>query len=198
MFYYAEGDSTSVVSPDIFVVKGVSKELRRVYKLWLEGAAPCFVLEITSCSSRGEDMGRKRDLYAMLGVQEYFLFDPTEDYLRPPFQGYTLVDREYHRIQPNHDGSLTSRELGLRWTVENHRLCLRDAATGERLLRPSELFEARRAEAEARRAAEQQARQEAEARRAETRARRAAEQHAKSVEMELERLKAELARLRLP
>ena len=36
MFYYQEGKPNVVIAPDIFVVKGVSKGLRRTYKLWEE------------------------------------------------------------------------------------------------------------------------------------------------------------------
>ncbi len=32
---------------------------------------------------RSEDLGTKRGLYAFLGVKEYVLFDPREDYLKP-------------------------------------------------------------------------------------------------------------------
>ena len=92
MFYYEEGNPSAVVSPDVFVVKGVRKGLRRTYKLWEEGVAPCVVIEMTSRSTRLEDKGNKRALYALLGVREYFLFDPLGEYLKPPLQGFTLVD----------------------------------------------------------------------------------------------------------
>jgi Uma2 family endonuclease len=65
MFYYEEGNPSAVVSPDVFVVKGVRKGLRRTYKLWDEGVAPCVVIEMTSRSTRLEDKGNKRALYAL-------------------------------------------------------------------------------------------------------------------------------------
>src|SRR5947208_129955 len=37
MLYYEEGNPAAVVSPDVFVVKGVPKKERRTYKLWEEG-----------------------------------------------------------------------------------------------------------------------------------------------------------------
>src|SRR5688572_2751560 len=45
MFYYEEGEPSSVVSPDVFVVKGVPKGLRRTYKLWEEKHPPLVVFE---------------------------------------------------------------------------------------------------------------------------------------------------------
>src|SRR3954462_236990 len=45
MLYYEQGNPSAVVSPDIFVVKGVSKKERRTYKLWEEGRSPDIVFE---------------------------------------------------------------------------------------------------------------------------------------------------------
>jgi Uma2 family endonuclease len=67
MLYYEEGNPGAVVSPDIFVVKGVPKRERRVYKLWEEGQPPAVVFEITSRSTRLEDRAMKRQLDAELG-----------------------------------------------------------------------------------------------------------------------------------
>ena len=168
MFYYEEGNPSAVTSPDVFVVKGVPKGLRRTYKLWEEKHPPAVVFEITSRSIRLEDKGNKRALYAMLGVHEYFMFDPLAEYLKPPLQGFRLVGEEFIAIDQAEDGALISQELGLRISRDSTYLRLIDMTTGQPLLRPSELDAARRAEAEARRAAEE----------------------------EVERLRAELAHLR--
>ena len=58
------------------------------------------MIEVTSKSTRGEDQKKKPILYRdVLKVAEYFLFDPTEDYLKPPFQGFRLVEGQYVPIQ---------------------------------------------------------------------------------------------------
>ena len=168
MFYYEQGNPSAVVSPDVFVVKGVPSQLRRTYKLWEEKLAPCVVFEISSRATRLEDKGNKRALYAMLGVREYFLFDPLAEYLKPPLQGFRLVGEEYVPIDQAEDDTLISQELGLRLWSEDTYLRFVDIATEQPLLRPAELDAARRAEADARRAAEE----------------------------EVERLRAELERLR--
>src|SRR5689334_13839365 len=49
--YYAEGFPKKCVAPDVFVVKGVQKRYRGSYKLWEEGEAPVFVIEVTSEST---------------------------------------------------------------------------------------------------------------------------------------------------
>jgi Uma2 family endonuclease len=175
MFYYEEGNPRASLSPDVFVVRGIPKGLRRTYKLWEEGRIPDMVIEVTSRSTRREDMQHKRALYARIGVQEYFLYDPLAEYLKPPLQGFRLEAGQYEPIAPAVDGSLHCAALGLRLSIENQRLRLTDEATGEPLLRPAEVAAALRSEAAARSVAEQQLAER---------------------EAELARLQAELARLR--
>jgi Uma2 family endonuclease len=182
LFYYEEGNPAACVAPDVFVVQGVAKGERRTYKLWEEGQPPSVVFEITSRGSRLEDLGTKRALYAMLGVREYFLYDPLGEYLRPPLQGYRLQQGEYERMLPADQGQLVSQALSLELRVQDGHLQVVNPVTGERLLTPAEAHAARRTEADARQA--------------ETLARQAAEARAAMAESELERLRAELARLR--
>jgi len=138
--YYAEGNPRKVVAPDVFVVKGVPKGNRRIYKLWEERHAPCLVIELTSDSTRQEDLEAKKECYARLGVEEYFLHDPLGDYLEPPLQGLRLEEGRYRQIVPAPDGSLEIRTLGLRIRKEGEQSRLIDAATGESLLRPEEAY----------------------------------------------------------
>lgn len=139
LLYYAEGFPKKCVAPDVFVVKGVPKGNRSSYKLWMEGAAPVFVVEVTSESTRGEDMRDKKDLYQRLGVEEYFLHDPLGDYLEPNLQGYRLVQGRYQPIEAREDGSLVSTTLGLilrsegSGLLEGSRLRLINPATDESL-----------------------------------------------------------------
>ena len=49
-------------------------------------------------SSRRDDERCKRDVYAALGVSEYFLYDPRGEYLTPPLQGWRLRDGEYREL----------------------------------------------------------------------------------------------------
>jgi Uma2 family endonuclease len=156
LFYYEEGDPSSSIAPDVFVVKGVPKVDRRIYKLWVEKHAPAVVFEFTSRSTRLEDTGNKKTLYAMLGVQEYFVCDPLEEYLSSPLQGFDLKRGDYVRMSPEPDGALISRELGLRLKLEDRRLRLIDIKTGEPLLTPAEAMEkARVAETEVERLREE-------------------------------------------
>jgi Uma2 family endonuclease len=97
--YYEEGNPSATLSPDVFVIFGVSNRKRRSYKAWQEGGKlPNFVIEITSRSTRRQDEEEKPRLYASLGVEEYFQYDPTADYLRPQLRGSRLVDGSYQPL----------------------------------------------------------------------------------------------------
>ena len=192
----------AVVAPDVFVAWGIIKgPPRTTYKLWQERAVPGFVLEVTSASTRREDQRTKLALYERLGVQEYVLFDPLGEYLRPPLQGYRLVAGGYEPLVPAADGTLTSESPGLELRVEpgsglmdwpdgTWQLRLYDPRSGGLLPTYEEEGEARE-QAEAR-AAEAMVRVAAEAAREAAATARAASARAD----EVARLRAELAHLR--
>jgi Uma2 family endonuclease len=139
--YYRQGDPRSVVAPDVFLARGVPGGLRKTFKLWEEGVPPCFIVEVTSGSTRDEDLRKKKSLYEQIGVEEYFLHDPEGDYLSPQLQGFRLFNDRYTSIRPNPDGSLESRTTGLTLRIEGTNLRLIDTVTGERLLWVEELGE---------------------------------------------------------
>lgn len=140
LFIYPErGNPHLRFAPDAFVVFGVAKRRRRTFRVWEEGAAPSFVLEVSSRQTWVEDAGNKKALCAALGVAEYVLYDPEGDYLRPPLQMFRLRDGTYRPVRPGRGGSVASRTLGLRLFAEpKGKLRLLDAGTGERLLRSDE------------------------------------------------------------
>lgn len=116
--YYQKGQPPKNISPDVFVIFGVNKRERRSYKTWQEnGKLPNFILELTSKSTKKQDEETKPSLYSQLGVQEYFQYDPTGDYLQPQLKGKTLVNGSYQPIAPQTlaDGSMSivSQVLGL-------------------------------------------------------------------------------------
>ena len=138
LLYYVEGDPRSRVAPDVFVVIGAPKRRRRTYLLWEEPKGPDFVLEVTSWSTRRRDQGFKRDLYARLGVGEYWLFDPTGDWLDPRLQGNRLVGGTYEPLAPigieGGERVLRSAVLGLDVYVDGEEIRFRNPATGRKLL----------------------------------------------------------------
>jgi Uma2 family endonuclease len=195
LLFYESGNKRRHVSPDVFVVKGVPKGARFNYLTWEEGHNPDFVVEVTSSSTRNEDVTKKFRLYRdTLKVKEYFLFDPFGDYLKPPLQGYRLRAGEYHPIRAV-EGRLPSRVLGLHLERDDSvripkqrgsDLRLYDPATARWL--PNRAEEVTLAKAEAEQAADK-------AKRAEEHVTRV-EEHAARVEAENQRLLREMEELR--
>jgi len=161
LMYYVPNDKRRHVSPDVYLVKGIPPRYRGAYFVWIEGKGPNIVFEISSRSTRKEDLNKKFRLYQdTLQVPEYFLFDPNEEYLRPSLQGFRLREGMYVPIDPV-EGRLPSEELGLHMERDGAFLRLYDPATGQRLLTSREerdVEQAARQQAEAKaEAAEQQA-----------------------------------------
>ena len=59
LIFYEAGNKRRHVSPDVFVVKGVPKKVRPNYLVWEEGKGPDIVIELTSSSTRREDVKQK-------------------------------------------------------------------------------------------------------------------------------------------
>jgi len=156
LLFYEEGNRRKHVSPDVFVVRGVEKKMRDNYLVWEEGNAPDVVIEITSKTTKREDKKTKWELYRdVLKVPEYFQFDPTHDYLKPPLQGFRLVAGDYRPIEPV-AGRLPSQILGLHLEWDGTELRLYDPTTGSRLLKRNEQRDDAKRRAETAEAAQQQ------------------------------------------
>jgi Uma2 family endonuclease len=145
LMYYVEGNPRKSLAPDVFVALGVGRTQRRIYKVWEEGKGPDLVIEVTSPSTRREDLRGKFAIYRdVLRVREYVLFDPLDEYLKPSLQGFRLDEGRYEPIDLV-DGRLPSEVVGLRLERDGQQLRLLDPATGHRLPTPREDHEARRA-----------------------------------------------------
>jgi Uma2 family endonuclease len=221
LVFYEPGNRRRHLSPDVFVVKGVPNHIRDNYLIWEEGRGPDVVIELTSASTRTEDVDEKMGLYRdVLRVPEYFLFDPRGEYLEPDFQGYRLSGSDYVAIEAVAN-RLPSECLGLHLERRGQGLRLFDPATGQYLPSQEEQTQretaarvaaeqarqqaeqarqqaeqARQQEAQMRQQAEQARRQEEEARQQAEQARQQAEQARQQAEAELERLRRELEELK--
>ena len=162
MFYYEEGNPRRVISPDCYVAFGVDVEAilrNNTYLLWDVGKPPEFVLEIGSHSTARNDLGSKRELYARLGIGEYWRYDGTGgDFYREPLVGEYLSGGEYHRFELHTEpdgmvwGHSPTLNLDLCW--DNGRLRYFDPATATWLLNRLEEIDAPQAAESARQSAE--------------------------------------------
>ena len=138
LLYYRPGNKRRHVSPDVMVVRGLEQRDRQNYLLWQEGRAPNVVIEVTSQSTRDEDLEDKLEIYRDdIGVTEYFLFDPWSEYLNPALQGYRLNRGRYEPLVPV-AGRLASLELGLQLEADGSRLRFYDPAGPRWLPTPQE------------------------------------------------------------
>ena len=78
---YDPNDLNVRVSPDYYFTVGIAPETvmhRGIYRTWVQGKPPDFVLEVASPSTSRNDETTKRNIYAGMGVPEYWRYDPTE------------------------------------------------------------------------------------------------------------------------
>ena len=177
LLYYEEGNPRKSVSPDVFMVRGLSKKELRTYKTWEQPPTLDFVLEVASPSTYTRDFNEKMEIYAkILKVKAYCIYDPYHE-IEPYFVGFRLVGEAYEEI-PFVNGRIPFEVLGLELGEHEGVLRLYDPVksawlypSGERLDKVVSRLEE-----------ESLARQEAESR----------AQHA---EAELEKLRAALQRL---
>lgn len=169
LIYDIPGKTNRSISPDVMVVYGIEKKMRRTYKTWEEGKAPDFVMEFSSKSTFRQDLTKKKTRYAHIGVREYFLYDPERSYLAESLMGLRLNDDgEYDPIPSLSNKTLYAETLGLEFSLQDDRIGIYNPVTKEWLQTPEEKANAK---------AEQEA---------------FARQHA---EREVERLRAEIDRL---
>ncbi len=138
LFYYEEGNPHAHHSPDVLATLGVEKKRRESYKLWEIGKAPEVVVEVTSFSTRMRDVGLKKGIYEAVGVKEYILFDPRNEYLMPRFQVYRLESGVFVPcLVPEHVGYPSLLDLTFR--VVSGVLRIFESESGQILPTPAEL-----------------------------------------------------------
>ena len=137
--YYEEGNPAAVFSPDCYVVFGAGADRLwwpYAYRIWEFGAPPAFALEIGSKSTWQNDLGPKRDLYARVGIGEYWRYDPKGGELYGQLlAGEYLADGAYIAFEVSTEPSGAMRghspTLGLDLWATDARLWFRNPDTGE-------------------------------------------------------------------
>jgi Uma2 family endonuclease len=191
LMYYNPHSGWDHVSPDVFVTFDVPRGDRGKWETWREGGRfPDVVFEITSKSTYAEDLGKKRRLYARLGVRELYLYDPEHD-VQPYFRGFRLVVGELVELPPPVDDAYYSPLLGAELRVIGPWLRVINPATGEPMPIPDEIEAARKLAEERERQAEEREQAAEERRQREAAARQAAEAALRQALAELARLRGE-------
>ena len=138
VYYLDENGRQNIFRPDCYVVFGVDPiavRQRNGYFISRVEKPPDFILEIASVSTFRNDLGPKRNLYARLGVEEYWRFDATTVYYPEPLAGERLQDGKYRPLSVSRDldGLIRgySPLLGLFICWDQANLRFFDPATGE-------------------------------------------------------------------
>ena len=116
--YYQRGNNKLRLQPDVQVVFGVEHcGSRGSFRVWEEGKAPDFVLEVASPSTAENDAEHKAREYAQIGVREYWRLDPAGTLMGTSLEGYAASAGQHEQVQPvegtGRGGALRSRVLGL-------------------------------------------------------------------------------------
>jgi Uma2 family endonuclease len=116
-FYQTRDKYEKPLAPDLAVIQGITHRPVRSWRVGVHGPAPQVVFEIASEDTWKRDLEEKPDRYAMMGVQEYFAYDPNEPRIRQrePYRlfGWQL-DKDTGLLQkmaPGPGGRLWSRHL---------------------------------------------------------------------------------------
>jgi hypothetical protein len=189
--YYVQGDPTSCVSPDVYLLPGVSPpddgERLGSWKKWQIGTAPSFVLEIMSEHNKKKKDDRKSPLrHDALGTKELVVLDPYADE-RFKLRGRTRF-RIFRRdssgrlvlVQSTNERQIQSETLRCYLRVvgegNSQRLRIATGPNGETIFPTRIEAEAQRADDEARRADDEAQRANEEAQRANEEEQRANEE----------------------
>ena len=100
LLYYVLNDPSTSVAPDVYAVFGaLGNHPRDSWVVSREGGrVPDFVLEVASRSTWRRDREEKREIYADIGVSEYWRFDPLDEFFSLPLEAERLVDGAYQPI----------------------------------------------------------------------------------------------------
>ena len=116
--YYERGNNKASLQPDVQVVFGVGRKgNRHSFKVWEEGKAPDFVLEVLSPSLAENEVRHRAMEYAAIGVREYWRLDPSGSLAGRPLEGYTASEGRCGTVEAvgrtGRGWWLRSRVLGL-------------------------------------------------------------------------------------
>ncbi len=173
LLYYQRYDTSKSLAPDVMVVLGTSRHERLSYRVWEEGRPPDVVVEVSSRTSVQRDREEK-----LLYVPDYgetarggrmWAF-------RRWGEGLVEVEADPESVvggEPEHASEL----LGVGFRAEGNRVRVRDLETGLDLEWFEEVEEGRKADARARRIAEQEREQAEREREQERQARQLVEEH---------------------
>ncbi len=110
--YYDEGNPNKWYAPDLLVAFGVPNHERSSYQVWKEKVFPQVIIEIASERTWKTDVSEKLEIYSVLGAEEYYILDPTFNYLPAPMLAFHRQGERLLAVPVNSE-KIFSPRLGL-------------------------------------------------------------------------------------
>lgn len=131
--YWEEGNPDRWLAPDLLVAFGVPAGERSIFQVWKEGVCPQVIVEVASKRTWRADVSDKLQVYSDLGVEEYYLLDPSFEFLPMPLMAF---HREGERLIGTRidNERILSKRLGLEIVRDENTFRLFDPLKGEFLL----------------------------------------------------------------
>ena len=157
-----DGTDRGVVQPDVIVTLGTLRGERAWYYVWVEGKPPDFACDVISGAFADSWRYGARVERGGTGIPETLVYDPGYNGAPSRMRMRRLEHGDYVDVAPNERGEFESRILGLGFQPDGDKVRVRNLESGKLVPTMSELARglrlerrARRAEATARRDAEQ-------------------------------------------
>ena len=160
--WFEDGNLADVAQADVLVALGTLRGERRWYYVWVEGKPPDFVCDVISGNFGDWWVDGIRGEWQRMGVPEILVYDLGYNGAPSKMRMRRLEHGGYLDVQPDDRGEFKSRILGLGIRLDGDQFRVRDLESGKQVPAMLELARelrlerrARRAEATARRDAEQ-------------------------------------------
>ena len=157
-----DGTERGVVQPDVIVTLATLRGERGWYYVWVEGKPPDFACDVISGAFGDDWEYGPRIEWGNIGIPETLVYDPGYNGAPSRMRMRRLEHGDYVDVAPNERGEFESRILGLGFQPDGDKVRVRNLESGKLVPTMSELARglrlerrARRAEATARRDAEQ-------------------------------------------
>ncbi len=141
--YFEEGNSRKWFAPDLLVAFGVPSVERSSYLLWRERVFPQVIIEIASEKTWRNDIDEKLRMYEEFGAEEYYVLDPEFAFLPAPLMAFRRQGEMLNELRVAENRILSPR-LGLEIVHQTNTFRLFDPQTNEFLLTLEESEEQKR------------------------------------------------------
>ena len=138
-FYHTSNPQERPLAPDLAVIKGTEVHANNSWTIGSTGPAPKVVIEIASFETSKKDIEEKPIRFALMGIEEYFFYDPDDE---PPWRPshqklfgwrWNKATGELGEIVADEQGRLWSQHLDSFLAFDESNLQLHESSPQRRL-----------------------------------------------------------------